>query len=62
MSSKTLKLQNNIKSDNMELDWKKVTKEVFIRLNIMKNGFTGSITFNCNQGGVVDYVKEERYT
>ncbi len=62
MSSKQPNLQNDTKSDSMELNWKKVLKEAFLRLNLMNSNFTGSITFNCNQGGIVDYVKEERYT
>ncbi len=55
-------LQNNTKGDSIELNWKNVLKEAFIRLDIMKSNFTGSITFNCNQGGIVDYEYKERRT
>ena len=62
IESKPNKLQNDTKSDNMEVDWKIVLKEAFIRLAIMNKDFTGSITFNCNQGGLVDYEYKERRT
>lgn len=60
MTLKQVDLQNNIESDNIKLDWKRICKEVFVKLDIMNSDFTGKIIFNCNQGGIVDYEKTER--
>ncbi len=38
----------------MAIEWKKVLKEVFIKLNIVEEGFTGQIIVNFSQGGIAN--------
>jgi len=57
----TNNLPNDIKHDNLKLDWKKVVREVFLKLGIIHSKYTGSIKINLNEGGICDRENNERH-
>ena len=44
----------------MNFDWKKILAEMLKKIGLIKEDFTGKVTINLNQGGVVDVEKAER--
>ena len=40
--------------------WKKILAEMLKKIGLIREDFTGKVTINLNQGGVVDVEKAER--
>ncbi len=54
-------LPNGKKPDNLNLDWKQVLKEVYLKLGIIHSKFTGKVVVNVNEGGISDRENTERH-
>ena len=44
----------------MNIEWKKILANILKQIGLIKEDFTGKVTINFNQGGVVDVEKAER--